>query len=917
MKCFWCARLCALVCVFVCVFGCVFGWGSREARADVVGAIHPNITRTLARLGKGADAYAHLRELWEAWEVADPAQVEEALRVAVEDDGLTPSARVYAGLLEAYARRRRGDLEGARRHIAELGFVSEWLIVGPFNNDNKSGMAERMPPEVELAEPVLFDRSYPGKERAVRWRRSPDVHRWGYLDLGAMIRPERDACGFASTYVRDGRKGKGARKLSLWAGATGAFRLFVDGEMVLEDTAYRQLDADRHAVPVSLEPGFHRVTVKVCADETPASFTMRFAEPDGSVARDLEVSTSDAAINETAQRLRNEKPRKLKAGDAFGPLDRFEQQLTRSPNDAALLESYARYLAVTGGDPEATHQARDLARRAADAAPTVTRLLLAAQLAEDRNGTRELVDRAEPLAKSQEDRVAVLLARARLARTGPNWRDAFPLYDQLLRLDPAHVAGILGKVDLYVEAGLKRTALATLQRAASAQPSSVALLRALAGQLRALGRDAEATEVEARYAALRFDDGSYLSDQLGVAVARRDAAGVRRWAARLTESEPASSWAHDVVARALRAIGDIKGATLAYERALAIAPEDIAAMRALADLHGAAGRRGEQLAYLKRILRIVPQAKNVRAYLEHIEPTRRRPDEAYAWAPDRFLELRTAELGQKRKEHARRVLRQLTVATVFDNGLSSHFHQVVFQPLTDESAARSRQYAFVYHADRQVVQLRAAKVYRKDGRIDEAIESGEAPLNDPSINMYTLQRTFYVQFPRLEPGDVVELRYRIDDVAPRNEMSDYFGEVEYLQADEPIANSEYILLAPSQKRLHVSTGPGALRWLKKDVKKRGATTVYRFTGTNVPPLETEARMPRYGEVAAHVHVSTFASWKQVGAWYWSLARDMLEPDDDVRKLARKLTAGKTEVADKVAAIYHYAATETRYVALEF
>jgi hypothetical protein len=105
-----------------------------------------------------------------------------------------------------------------------------------------------------------------------------------------------------------------------------------------------------------------------------------------------------------------------------------------------LLESYARYLAVTGGDPEAIHQARDLARRAADAAPTVARLLLAAELAEDRNGTRELVERAAPLAKSREERVDVLLAQARLARGGPNWREAFPLYAQLLPTSPGFSA---------------------------------------------------------------------------------------------------------------------------------------------------------------------------------------------------------------------------------------------------------------------------------------------------------------------------------------------------------------------------------------------------------------------------------------------------------------------------------------------
>ena len=77
---------------------------------------------------------------------------------------------------------------------------------------------------------------------------------------------------------------------------------------------------------------------------------------------------------------------------------------------------------------------------------------------------------------------------------------------ELLRLEPHSVPGLLGEVDLYVEAGLKRTALTRLERAVAAQPTTVALLRALAGQLRALGRDTEAAEGEAEATAT---DASY------------------------------------------------------------------------------------------------------------------------------------------------------------------------------------------------------------------------------------------------------------------------------------------------------------------------------------------------------------------------------------------------------------------------
>src|SRR5262249_18399935 len=150
--------------------------------------------------------------------------------------------------------------------------------------------------------------------------------------------------------------------------------------------------------------------------------------------------------------------------------------------------------------------------------------------------------------------VEVLLAQAHLAQEGTNWRDAVPIYEKVLKLDPDNVSATMGLVELYIEAGLKRTALSTLARAAERQPSRVALLRVYAAQLRAVGRDTEAAEAEARYAALRFDDAGFLNEQIELSIARRDTPGAERWLGRLLKSEPTTAWSETVAARTYRAL---------------------------------------------------------------------------------------------------------------------------------------------------------------------------------------------------------------------------------------------------------------------------------------------------------------------------------------------------------------------------
>ena len=505
----------------------------------------------------------------------------------------------------------------------------------------------------------------------------------------------------------------------------------------------------------------------------------------------------------------------------------------------------------------------------------------------------------------------MILAKAALARESLNSREAFPLYTEALRLDPDNVTALRGQVELYDDVGLRRTALAVLDGAVARNPKSVLLLNMYASQLRALGRATDAAEVESRYAALRFDDRTLLARLIDLGVARRNRDATERWIGRLLDVEPDDQWALGTAARAYRALGEPERAVATYQRALELAPEDVGTLRTLADLQGELGHRDNQLSLLGRVLQVTPQDKDVREYVEHLEPTGSRLDESFAWDSDKFLKSRQAPGGGQNQ----RTLLDLTVTTMFENGLSSKFRQIVFQPLTEPAAALARQYGFQYQADSERVQLRGARVFRGDGTVDEAIESGEGAADDPEIAMYTSARTFYVQFPRLEPGDVVELRYRIDSVSAQNQFADYFGEIAYLQSSEPVGHAEYDLITPKSRQLYVDSAhvPG----LNQTTEDRDQLQIYRFSADNVPAVAPEPSIPPWPSLLGFVHVSTYKTWKDLGRWYWGLVHDQFDVDDETRKLARKITEGKQTPVEKVKAVYDWVIENTRYVALEF
>ncbi|MEO8180617.1 MAG: DUF3857 domain-containing protein [Deltaproteobacteria bacterium] len=877
--------------------------------------LHPDLERALAEWSQvsGGPAYTALRSLWLTWDRADPAQVEEALHEASVDPRSPPALRAYAELLVAYARLRRGDGSEAQRRIRALGYVDQWLVLGPFDNTGKSGFGDASQgPESELAEPIAWGRGYPGKDgRQVRWRVVPPAFPYGWVDAGALLRPRQQMCAFFATYVAQAEL-KRRRPISLWVGTRGAYRLFWNGVERSSDSAYRGHDFDRRAVAVWLEPGENRVLIKVCSDDAAPMLSLRLADPQGAPDPALHWHADGNVLSSRAVASPAPPPAR-----AQGPIEWFERETRAAWVTPAAREAFARYLVISDGDDPTSHQARDLAHAVASAAPTVRRLLLAAELSEDRNEQARWLERARaelPRSAPRELRrnlEELLLAEARQLEQGVNPRAALPVYEQLLVLDPDDVRALSGRARIYDSAGLKHTALASIERALARSPHAVALLNMTASGLAELGDSEQARSVESLYSALRFDDHGPIVDSIQLAVQARDRRSAEHWASRLLSLSPDSSWANGVVAHAYRQLGDSERALAGFDRALSLAPDDVEALRELSDLQGDLGHKEAQIALLRRVLGLTPEDNEVRSYVAGLEPSVDRIDETYAWKPERFLARRfDAAPGQHR-----RTLLDLTVTHVYENGLAGQFRQIVFQPLTDTGAAVARQYSFTFQADRQRAQLRGARVYRATGNIDEAVDSGEGPADNPELSMYTSARTVYVQFPRLEPGDVVELQYRIDDTGERGEFAGYFGELEYLQSEAPVGHAEYVVIVPKERRLYVDTQ--RVPKLTQNVEVRGLERIYSFRADSVPGVEPEPAMPPWSEVLGFVHVSTYPSYRDLGAWYWGLSRDALSLDGATRELTQRIAQGATTTRAKVEAVYNWVVKNTRYVALEF
>ncbi len=826
-----------------------------------------SLTREVLQRGRSPGALLPLLELWQLWEDVPRSGALSRLSRIVRSNRLSQENRQIARVLYGEALLRAGDLAGLRNQVEDLGYLRSFFVIGPFDNDGKRGFDEPMPPETITQDGFDPMASWVGKGHMRRWRQVPEGLPMALVDLSELMWPRENVCAYATTSIDVSRD----KALTLWLGAGGAIRVWWNGDSVFSDSTYGGAWPDRNAVRVKAKRGKNRLLIKSCVAEGSWGFYARVTERSG-----------------------------------VGSMEWFRKRAESPRASTAQLEAFAKYLHYTGSDDPAREEARQFAVKAATKGRSVRRLLFAASLSSERSEALGYVDRAQSLAPKAND---VLLAKARLVYSGVQPEEALPMLERMSKRDIAWFDGVLLRAELLQRLQLNETALEELQRAAKRVGEAPRWLRALATAARASGRPDLAIDYEERAVAARYDDRTGRRTLLRDAMQRQEQARIDAHLDALQELAAGDGAALRYVSRVYGGLGLPDQALEMIGRALQIAPDD---PNIISDHGRLLLRLGQDEAAASRLalaLELRPQDADTRDLLSQIKP-RPRQDEAYAVA---LVKLR-ARMAPARG-YPSTILEDLTVNTVYENGLGSRFRQVAAQIHDDQGARQWQQFSIQYDPNAQRVELRVARVHRADGSVLEATRRFERPVGEPWYRIYYDTRDLVILFPELRTDDLVELQWRVDDVAHRNLFHDYFGDLHPLQGFSPTRRFDYVLLSPESREFFFNEIE--VEGIKHVTELRDSKRVDHFYATDIPALEAEEWMPGITEVAPYLHVSTYRTWEDVGRWYWGLIQDQLLIDDSLRTTTREVVRGAKTDREKVERIHGWVLEKTRYVGLEF
>ncbi|HUI93233.1 MAG TPA: DUF3857 domain-containing protein [Chitinivibrionales bacterium] len=226
---------------------------------------------------------------------ATGSQIKEGYRLMSD---LVKKPSIFSGefidlLAERYAND--GDVNAANRLVDGMGAIRKWMFIGPFDNISNSGYNKVYPPETE----INLAKVYPAKDgNKAKWNPLDNTAPTGWIFTEHHCESRNAVLYYYSTVECDE-----AREAILAFGASGSFKIFLNGVCVCADSVYRNTGADAFMQRVTLCKGANSLLVKLCHEwssrlsgETRLSnFFVRFLDKGYSPLKNISYSTVPAA----------------------------------------------------------------------------------------------------------------------------------------------------------------------------------------------------------------------------------------------------------------------------------------------------------------------------------------------------------------------------------------------------------------------------------------------------------------------------------------------------------------------------------------------------------------------------------------------------------------------------------------------
>lgn len=789
-------------------------------------------------------------------------------------------ARAEMGFYLTQLYRQAGAYEKLERLIKSLGYVPSWRVLGPLD-----------PAETFKLRRVLKANSWQGLHRIVSWKPiraygdrdffSEGLGHYGFLNANHAVFPHQLSSALFSATFRTSEKGL----FRLGVGFDHRLKAWVDGTLIADVKGDQTPHPDQVSRYFMLKPGVHELTlwVESSSEQSSLGFFARvtddqhapveFLDPHQGRMRHRKVEIVEGAETPLLAAAANRSAR------ALGSMLQVKE-FHRHPKYGMAADHLIKSLEV---NPD-RH---------------VLEKLLA--LVENPN------QRWAYLARFQEqsgESAWLLTQFGQIALSQQRFWEARYYAQQAQNLEPDYWPAQVLMNNTFAHLGLRGQALRNTEQLIKDFPGVPWLLMDLCDLYWQMDFFKETEATLDRILHIRRGMPKYSERKINLLKQQGNTEGLAEFYQSALKDAPYSVGMAMEFADFLVANRRESDAESLLRHLLSQVPENPFLLQALGELRLKMGE-DDAMDWLRKSLAIRPQnpelAKMVNRHLESDRPFYQ------SYRLQRPPDLEPREISPVVVNFDN------TVRKVFPDGQSSLYRQLEFEVINEQGVKELQGHGFSYAPLRQRAELISAQVKRGEESI-LVTQTGRRRISDPEYRTYYDLVSFQVGFPSLQPGDRVQVEYRIDDFETENIYGDYFGDLRFFSSEYPCKRFRYTLLMPHSREITYSVQNMEPEFESFD---EGDDRVYQWTLDRVSPYEMEQRMPGLDGFVPMLSVSTFNDWQEMSHWYADLIDNQLVLDRDARARVAELVQGAEDTLDVVKRIYEFVIGHTRYVALEF
>ena len=243
-------------------------------------------------------------------------------------------------------------------------------------------------------------------------------------------------------------------------------------------------------------------------------------------------------------------------------------------------------------------------------------------------------------------------------------------------------------------------------------------------------------------------------------------------------------------------------------------------------------------------------------------------------------------------------------------------HQVV-KILTERGIQRYGDIAIPYQPTAQNIGVNIARTITADGTILQPPAEAFNDVTPPGLlsqNLYADTMWKVISMVGLAPGVCIEYKVTLEDKVPGGKTWITGGY--NFQATEATLETRFALQMPKAWHLQWEIANDPNPQIPVISHTQNETVIYIWHYGETPALTLEEGMPHINDIVPRLRYSSIENWNSVYTWYKDLAKDRYTPDTNIEAKVQQLTSNLTTEAAKIRAIYHFVATNIRYVGIE-